>query len=198
MHQVFYPGHARQPCIGEYAIAIDRSDTFDRADIVLVSRHGHKASFFNGNIGRDAVLNRILINDLNGVRLDWIRLFVLTEKTAANPGERPDFYGVEIKDIVLDIDDYIAKGNPCTVRRRNYFSRLFTGVSQDVSYWSGHVIGGCARFSTSLENARQLDKTEIESLSLRIGLFQAEPKPAPSNTSTRPEPRNTWSSSSYH
>jgi hypothetical protein len=195
MQQVFYPGHAGQPCIGEYAIAIDRSDMFDRADIVLVSRHEHGASFLNGNIGRDTVLNRILKNDLNGIRLDWIRLFVLTEKTATGSGGRPDFLGVEIKDILLDIDDYIAKGNPCTVRRRNLLSRLFTGVSREVSYWSGHVVGGCARFSTSLENARQLDKTEIENLSARIGLFHAEP---PSNTSNRPEPRNTLSSSSYH
>ncbi|WP_179298247.1 hypothetical protein [Mesorhizobium carmichaelinearum] len=177
---------------------IDRSGTFARADIVLVRRHGHEASFLNGNIGRDKVLNRILINDLNGVRLDWIRLFVLHEKTPAGAAGRPDFYAIEIKDIVLDIDDYVAKGNPCTVRRRNLIWRLFTGVSQDVSYWSGHIVGGCARFSTSLENARQLDNAEIESLSLRIGLFQAEPKPAPSNASTRPEPRNTWSSSSYH
>ncbi|MER8671396.1 hypothetical protein NKH45_30300 [Mesorhizobium sp. M1156] len=38
MQQVFYPGHAGEPCVGEYAIAIDRSDMFARADIVLVSR----------------------------------------------------------------------------------------------------------------------------------------------------------------
>nr|WP_156942076.1 hypothetical protein [Mesorhizobium sp. LNHC220B00] len=49
MHQVSFPGHAGQPCIGHYAIAIDRSGTFARADIVLVSRHGHEASLLNGN-----------------------------------------------------------------------------------------------------------------------------------------------------
>lgn len=49
MHQVSFPGHAGQPCIGHYAIAIDRSGTFARADIVLVRRHGHEASLLNGN-----------------------------------------------------------------------------------------------------------------------------------------------------
>ncbi|WP_171026551.1 hypothetical protein [Mesorhizobium comanense] len=37
MQQVFYPGHAGEPCVGEYAIALDRTDMIARADIVLVS-----------------------------------------------------------------------------------------------------------------------------------------------------------------
>lgn len=201
MQQLFYPGHAGQPCIGEYAIAIDRSDMFDRADIVLVSRHEHGgASFFNSDAGRDVVLNRILMNELSGIRLDWIRLFVLTEGTMGSAGQRPDFHGVEIKDIMLDTDDYIARGNPCTVRRRNIVARLITGIAQEISYWSGHVVGGCARFSTSLEKARQLDREEIETLCIRIGLIPSPPvhSPAAANTASRPLPRNTLSSWTYH
>lgn len=193
MQQVFYPGHAGQPCVGEYAIAIDTSDMFSRADIVLVSRREHGASFLQGNLGRDAAFNRILENELKGIRLQWVRLFVLVEKGAPAPGRPPDFVGLEIKDIVLDSDDYIARGNPCTVRRRNLFSRLLTGVSQRISYWSGHVVGGCARVSTSLENARHLDRTEIETLCARIGLC------APAAKASAPAAiPNTWSSSSLH
>jgi len=112
MQQVLYPGHAGQPCVGEYGIALDRSDTFTRADIALVNRQAHGgASFYNSGFGRDAVLNRILAIDLKGVRLEWIRLFVLVEKTAPVPGRMPEFFGVEIKKIELDTDDFIAKGN---------------------------------------------------------------------------------------
>nr|WIE94752.1 hypothetical protein P9270_029925 [Mesorhizobium sp. WSM4875] len=194
MQQVFYPAHAGEPCVGEYAIAIDNSDMFVRADIVLVNRHGNSASFLNGNLGRDAVLNRVLRNDLAGIRLQWIRLFVLVEKGAPAPGQLPDFVALEIKDIALDTDDYIARGNPCTVRRWNFLSRLLTGVSQQISYWSGHVVGGCARVSTSLENARHLDRTEIETLCARIGLCA----PPPAKASPLLAIPNTWSSSSYH
>ncbi|MER8458310.1 hypothetical protein NKH24_19780 [Mesorhizobium sp. M1300] len=201
MKQVFYPGHAGQPCVGEYAIAVDDSGSFPRADIVLISRREHGgASFLQGNIGRDTVLNRILMDDLSGIRLQWVRLFVLVEKSAPAPTPLPAFKGLEITDIILDTDDFIAKGNPCTVRRRNFFSRLFTGVSSEISYWSGHIVGGCARFSTSLENSRHLDQTEIETLCTRIGLRTPAAKPSSSSvkTGSLPATRNTWSSSSYH
>ncbi|MBZ9709845.1 hypothetical protein LB543_24360 [Mesorhizobium sp. ESP7-2] len=200
MQQVFYPGHAGQPCVGEYTIIIEKSDMLERADIVLVSRAGHGAAFLNGNFGRDCVVNRILANDLNGIRLDRIRLFVLVEKAVDVPSPMPPFRGLEIKDILLDTDDYIAKGNPGTVRRRNFLSRLFTGISDRISYWSGHVVGGCARFSTSLKMARRLDQPEIETLCARIGLVRPQHAPpiSPDNGLDRLSPRNTLSSSSYH
>lgn len=200
MQQVFYPGHAGEPCAGEYAIALDRTDMIARADIVLVSRRSHMASFHSSGFGRDIVLNRILANDLQGVRLEWIRLFLLNEQSASASAAIPDFHATEITRIKLDTDDFIARGNPCTVRRRNFLSRLFTGISQEVSYWNGHVVGGCARFSTSLENLRLLDQTEIETLCTRIGLRTPAAKPSPASTKTGslPATPNTWSSSSYH
>lgn len=199
MRQVFYPGHAGEPCVGEYAIALDRTDMIARADIVLVSRRSHLASFHSSGFGRDIVLNRILANDLQGVRLDWIRLFLLTEKPAPLPDRMPEFLGVELT-IALDIDDYVARGNRCTVKRRNILSRLFTGVSRTVVTWSGDVIGGCANFSTSFDDARQLDRPEIETLCTRIGLRTpaAKPSPAFTKTGSLPAAHNTWSSSSYH
>lgn len=201
MQQVFYPGHAGQPFVGEYAIVIDKSDMFSRADVVLITRREHGgASFLTGNFGRDAVFNRILVNDLSGIRLQWIRLFVLYERSALMPGGPPRFIGREIKDIVLDTDDFVARGNPCIIRSCNIFSRLITGISREISYWSGHVAGGCARFSTSLQNARHLDEQEIETLCARIGLRPPTPETAqPSvRTGSRLATRNAWSSSSYH
>ena len=123
MQQVFYPGHARQPCLGEYTIVLDHSEALARADIVLVSRAAHRGpSFWNSELGRNTVLNRIVATDLAGIRLEWIRLFVLHEKTAGAAGRLPEFLGVELK-INLDIDDYVAKGNRCTVRRTNMLLR---------------------------------------------------------------------------
>ncbi|BCH19880.1 hypothetical protein [Mesorhizobium sp. L-2-11] len=200
MQQVFYPGHAGEPCVGEYAIVLDRTDMIARADIVLVSRLSHMASFHSSGFGRDIVLNRILANDLQGVRLNWIRLFLLTEQSASASAPIPYFHATEITRIKLDTDDFIARGNPCTIRRRNFLSRLFTGISQEVSYWNGDVVGGCARFSTSLENLRLLDQTEIETFCTRIGLRTpaAKPSPASIKTGSLPAAHNTWSSSSYH
>jgi len=202
MQQVFYPGHAGQPCIGEYGIALDRSDAFTRADIILVSRQAHAgASFYNSDYGRDAVLNRILANDLNGIRLEWIRVFVLIEKTAPAPGRAAEFFGVEIKKIELDTDDFIANGNPCTVKRRNILSRLFTGVSKEVCYWSGDVVGGCANVTTSFEDSRHLNPDEIHDLCARIGVQTSDPdKPTGHNgpSAGLAVSRNTLSSSSYH
>lgn len=200
MQQVLYPGHAGEPCVDEYAIVLDRTGIITRADIVLVSRLAHCASFHSSGFGRDIELNRILASDLQGVRLEWVRLFLLTEKSTSMHGRMPDFFGAEVTRIDLDTDYFIAKGNPCTVRRRNFFSRLFPGISREVSYWSGHVVGGCAKFSTSLQNARQLDQQEIEALCARIGLRRPAPETArsavtPVSDSAR---RNTWSSSSYH
>ena len=201
MQQVFYPGHAGQPFLGEYAIVIDNSDMFSRADIVLVSRHEHGgASFYSSEFGRDAVFNRILAHDLKGIRLDWIRLFVLAEKRTDASGSLPRFAGAEIKDIVLDTDDFVARGNPCTIRRSNPLLRLFSGNLRTISYWSGHVVGGCARFSTSLKNARHLDNAEIETLCARIGLCAPASRTARSSASQtiKPPARNTWSSPSCH
>ena len=199
MQQVFYPGHAGEPCVGEYAIALNRTDMIARADIVLVSLLSHMASFHSSGFGRDIVLNRILANDLQGVRLNWIRLFLLTETYASGSGQGSEFHATEVR-IKLDPDDFIARGNPCTVRRPNFLSRLFTGISQEVSYWNGHVVGGCARFSTSIENLRLLDQTETETLCTRIGLRTPAAKPSPASTKTNslPATHNTWSSSSYH
>jgi hypothetical protein len=200
MQHVLYPGHAGQPCAGEYAIALDHSDTFARADIVLVSRLAHGgASFYNADFGRDAVVNRILANELKGIRHEWIRLFVLVEKTAPGPGRRPDFFGMEITKIELDTDDFVAKGNRCTVKRRNILSRLFTGISKEICYWSGDVVGGCANVTTSCEESRHLGRDEIHDLCARIGIATREQPIGRDNPPAGPTATtNTLSSSAYH
>lgn len=198
MQQVFYPGHAGQPCISEYGIALDHAGTFTRADIVLVNRQAHGgASFYNSGIGRDAVLNRILANDLKGIRLEWISVFVLIETTAPTPGRMPEFFGVEITKIDLDTDDYIAKGNRCTVKRFNILSRLFTGMSEEICYWSGDVVGGCADVTTSCEDSRHLHPEEIRDLCARTGIHIDNPSD-PTRHKGPQASRNTLSSSAYH
>jgi hypothetical protein len=197
MRQVFYPGQAGQPCVGEYAIVLDRSGVLPSADIVLVSRLSHRGpSFQDSNTGRDLVLNRILANDLKGIRLEWLRLFMLVEHTASAPGRAPEFFGRELR-IDLDADDFIARGNRCSVKRSNILARLFTGVSYRVSYWSGSVVGGCANVTSSLWDSRELDREEIRDLCQRIGIDAGSPN-GPARHRAPAAARNTLSSTSYH
>mgnify|MGYP003382642227 CR=1 FL=1 len=197
MQQVFFPGHAGQPCLGEYTIVLDRSETFSRAEIVLVSRAAHGGeSFWNSDLGRNTVLNRILASDLEGVRLEWIRLFVLVEKTGSAPGRMPEFLGVELK-IELDVDDFVDRGNRCNIKRPNILSRLFTGISRKVCYWSGDVVGGCAKVTASFKQSRDLEQEEIHTLCRRIGLKPGSPAGSAGHNGPAAS-TNTLSSASYH
>jgi hypothetical protein len=197
MQKVFYPGHAGQPCIGEYAIVLDQSGVLPSADIVLVSRQSHRGpSFQDSNTGRNLVLNRILTSDLRGIRLEWLRLFLLVERTASAPGLGPEFFGRELR-IDLDTDDFIARGNRCSVKRSNILARLFTGVSYCVSYWSRSVVGGCADVTSSLWDSRELDRQEIRALCQRVGIDTGTPN-GPFGHRPRAATPNTLSSTSYH
>jgi hypothetical protein len=197
MQKVFYPGHAGQPCIGEYAIVLDRSGALPSADIVLVSRQSHRGpSFQESNTGRNLVLNRILANDLRGIRLEWLRLFMLVERTASASARAPEFFGRELR-IDLDTDDFIARGNRCSVKRSNILARLFMGVSYCVSYWSGSVVGGCANVTSSLWDSRELDREEIRDLCQRVGIDTGSQN-GPARHRAPAAARNTLSSTSYH
>jgi hypothetical protein len=148
--QIFYAGNDRQPCAAEYAIVVDSSGSIQRAHIVVVqsSQKGIWTSLYNTDEGRNNVLNRILVQDLLGVRVEFLTFNIILDLSTRMEGFRLP--------IRLNWDDYLRKGNPYRARFsltsdfKRFFLQLFRRESREVSIWSGHVVGGCAEFYTDL------------------------------------------------
>jgi hypothetical protein len=172
MQMIFYPGYTKQPCRAEYGIALRRDQSIAGADIVVMNspRAGAGTSLWNTQDGRDIVLNRILTQDLQGVRVEFIRFFVLIDAQASGG----QIHGIELP-IRLDINDYVQKGNPCQVRRiagPSFWGRLHYlagGGERVISYSNHDVVGGCARFSSDFEQRRHLENEEIGQLCVAVG-----------------------------
>ncbi len=175
MQMIFYPGNTDQPCRAEYGISISRDQSIESANIVVINsrRAGLGSSLWNTQEGRDIVLNKILANELKGVRTRFVRFFVLVE------AEAPIWMtGIELP-IRLDFNDYIKKGNPYEVQRvaaPGLIGRLryLVGCGQKkFSFLGQHVLGGCADFYTDFEQRRQLPREEITALCAAVGYQRA-------------------------
>ncbi|BCT33550.1 hypothetical protein [Pseudomonas protegens] len=171
MKQIFYSGNDRQPCVAEYAIVVDDSGWIQRAHIVVVqsSRKGVWTSLYNTDEGRDNVLNRILAQELPGVRVEFLTFNVILDLSNHMEGLRLP--------IRLDWDDYIARGNPhdsrfsLTFNIKAFFMQLFRKSYREISIWSGHVVGGCAEFYTDIMDPERhrLDIIEASKLLEQAG-----------------------------
>lgn len=150
MKQIFYAGNYRQPCVAEYAIVVDDSGSIQRAHIVVVqsSQKGIWTSLYNTDEGRNNVLNRILVQDLLGVRVEFLTFNIILDLSTRMEGFRLP--------IRLNWGDYMRKGNPYRSKFviisdfKRFFLQLFRRENREVSIWSGHVVGGCAQFYTDL------------------------------------------------
>ncbi len=150
MKQIFYAGNDRQPCAAEYAIVVDNSGSIQRAHIVVVqsSQKGIWTSLYNTDEGRNNVLNRILVQDLLGVRIEFLTFNIILDLSTRMEGFRLP--------IRLNWADYMSKGNPYRSNFslvsgfKRFFLQLFRRENREVSIWSGHVVGGCAEFYTDL------------------------------------------------
>lgn len=170
MQMIDYPGNLSQQCQAEYGIALREDSGATRSNIVVINspRAGQSTSLWNGVEGRNVILNKILANELKGVRTQWVRFFSLVDAGA------PDrMHGIELP-IQLDFSDYRKKGNPYDVwgfRSTSFWGRVLdlSGRYGRFSYWSGHVVGGCANFVTRFEERRGLPPEEIESLCAAVG-----------------------------
>lgn len=171
MKQIFYAGNDRQPCAAEYAIVMDNSGWIQRAHIVVVqsSQKGVWTSLYNTDEGRDNVLNRILAQDLPGVRVEFLTFNIILDLSTRMEGFRLP--------IRLNWDDYMIKGNPYKSRfssRLNLITALLQFFRKDyreTSIWSGHVVGGCADFFTDLMDPERhaLDIIEASKLLEQAG-----------------------------
>ena len=171
MKTIYYPGNMGQVSCADYGVAIENDGAISKAHIVFYQdkRHAPSTSLINTDKGRDIALNRVLENDLKGVRIDLIRFTVIF---GDDYGDRLHSFSFPIN---VDIDDYVAKGNPCDVKQapaddlRGVLLNLMGKGNKSYSFWSVNVVGGCARFYTQLSEATHLGEEEARALLTAAG-----------------------------
>ncbi|MFM0091624.1 hypothetical protein PQR46_32490 [Paraburkholderia sediminicola] len=131
--ELVYPDESGRPSAIQYRIAF--ADTPDRLAIVHI-RNTIQAdqSPASSSIVRDQILNRILDDDLKGVPVNFVRLVV--ESNGAS-----GMFAIEV-----DIDDYIARGNPFT---SSHVATAGGTLRESISIQSQAVIAGSALVSTA-------------------------------------------------
>ncbi|HBP6366191.1 hypothetical protein ACVSK9_19795 [Pseudomonas aeruginosa] len=170
LKNIYFPGVSSAPSSAQYGIFLSPEKSFPVANIVVVQSDRQNdymgTSLYNTDEGRNIVLNRILENDLRGIRLDYINFYVILDLSTTLEGMKLPIH--------LDFDDYIAKENPynCTPSDTTT-GRILQWITGEktYSYWSGHVLGGCARFYTELDdqNREPLSVDSARELLNRVG-----------------------------
>ena len=155
MQMIFYPGDVNQPCQAEYGIAITREPSITRVDIVVIDPREaglHQSSLLNTDLSRDLVLNKIFLIDLLGIRIDFMRFFVIVD------AESP-----------FGMDGY-KKVAPTSIKG---WLRYVLGFHvKRVSALSRDVVGGCATVKTDPEHVRHMTAAEARLLLTAVG-YQA-------------------------
>jgi hypothetical protein len=178
MQRIVYPGAVNQPCQAEYGISITRDDSGARADIVVIdSREAgpHHTPLIHTPLGRDLLLNKVLSTDLQGIRLDLMRFFVIVDA-----GSRFGMTGYEYP-IRLDLEDYQRKGHPIQVRDvaptslKGWLKHLLGFYVKTVSVLNRDVVGGRASVRAGVEKVRALTAAESSALMTAVGYEAAGP-----------------------
>lgn len=147
MKTIIFPGIHRQPSQAAYGVVLEHDGVMPRAHIVAwqaLSEH-KGSSLWNTDAGRNNVLNRILETELAGVRTEFVRFTVAIIEENGKHIHAKDF------PIHLDVDDYMARGNPQEVLGSNPLSDALDWIvskEKRISYKSYDVVGGCARHFT--------------------------------------------------
>lgn len=156
MKQIIFPGHHRQPSEVFYSVFMDSTSFGYNAHIVVVqsSKNGAQYGTFlsNSDEGRDNVLNRIIQQELKGIRLDYIRFSVIFEHSDSINGTTWP--------IMLSLDSYIANGNP------------HESKGKEITFLGYDVVGGCANVYTVFEEGTPLDSDEITRLLKEINYYK--------------------------
>ena len=170
MHTIFYPGFQGQPCSAIQFIRLEKSEPFPLAHIFLYQDERQPGTtLINTEKGRNIVLNRVLSEELKGIRTDLIRFTLIFGE---NRGQR--LHCFEYK-VCLDYDDFIARGNRCVVEQapaEDLKSAIlnFVGKGQkSCSVYSHDVVGGCANFYTE-QTRCALSEVEARSLLKDVGI----------------------------
>ena len=171
MQLIIYPGAANQPCQAEYGISITDDPSGARADIVVIDAGEAAAhmALVDASHGLDLVLNKILATDLQGIRIDLVRFFVIagTDSPSGRKG-----YELPIR---LDFEDYQRKGNPVEIQSvmptslKGWLRYVLGFYVKRVSASNRNVVGGCANVTTGLERARPVTAAEARLLLTAVG-----------------------------
>lgn len=169
MKQIFFPGFNGQACEAWYGIAIESKESISRANIVVVQSNSMEmgTSLWNTDDGRDSVLNRILNQDLKGVRIEFITLTIVLDLNNS-------LQGMEFP-ISFNVDDYVEKGNPYNLSQlpaeniRGKLLNLIGMGNKQISCWSGHVVGGCTDFFTKLNEGKRVERARLNEFFKKIG-----------------------------
>jgi hypothetical protein len=168
---IVYPGEMNQPCQAEYGISITRGLLGTRSDIVVVdSAEGgrHHTPLIDADIGRDIVLNKILSTDLQGVRLDQVRFFIVVN--AESPFEMS---GYEFP-IQLDMEDYRRQGNSAQIEDviptsiKGWLRYALGFYVKRESVMKRDVVGGCAIVKTD-QRRRHVTAAEARLILTAVG-----------------------------
>ena len=115
MRPIFYARNRRQPCRAEYGIVMFRNRLeLAQAWIVVVWRRSALSgtSLYNAYDGVDSILNRILSAELEGVRLDCIRMFLVQDYTDERlQGPYHQFAAIEVP-IRFNLRDWVERSQP--------------------------------------------------------------------------------------
>ncbi|MBB3261287.1 hypothetical protein [Paraburkholderia sp. WP4_3_2] len=163
MERILFPGNMRQACEAWYGITFLKDDAAVRSAQIVVAQTDKinpgamGTSLWNTDEGLNNLLNRILEKDLRGVRVEFVKFACILAVDGT-------LHSIELP-IHLDIDDFIARGNRHDVTQApavGWLGTLKNAVglgNKQYSFWSGDVVGGCARFYTNFEDRTTIDST---------------------------------------
>lgn len=167
MQNIIFPGNDKQPCLATYGIFLEDGLAVRNAHIVVVQAYKDGgSSLINNEECRDALLNRILSQELTGVRVEFVRFSVIY--VASNKAG----FGFPIR---LNLADYIKRGNPHDEAQipasdlSSAFLNLLGKGDKQVTVLSTDVVGGCAQFFTDFDDRSILSGAEIDRLLGAIG-----------------------------
>lgn len=165
MKEIFFPGNARQPCKAQYGIVLNNDSTISRATIVVHQdeQHNQGTAILNAAYGRESILNAVLETDLRGVRVEFVSFVTMIERGQGQLEARE--YPIHV-----DADDFVARGNRHNIvpaQAEDWSGALLNLIgrgNRKVSFWSGDVVGGCARFYLDEKNSKGLSQGEAGKL----------------------------------
>lgn len=170
LKRIYYPGNDRQPCQARYKIVFrqDEKKFFRCAYIVVFqdqAKDGPFTSLWNSDAARDNVLNRILENELAGVRLEYIRYVTIVEGHAM---DHP---------IEIDVADYVSRGNPHDQLDaqpgdiQNKILNLIGKGDKRYAINSRDIVAGCCRvFTLGLDEGKRPTAVVLQDLLSQAGL----------------------------
>ncbi len=149
IQSIIYPDESNKPCVMHYRIAFTVREPW----LVIIQLQQDNDAYASPVVSsdvRDQVLNRILENDLRGIRVADVRLVA------------GDSTGVFEYELTPDIEDYVARGNcvKATVQR----ARRGRFVEQ-IEVTSDQLTCGRMRVGTAHATSAPLSRVVAEALS---------------------------------